>query len=78
VFPDAERVDLTRPRNPHLTFAQGIHHCLGAPIGRMELTALLHRLTRDLPNLRLAVPESELQWLPVPAFRTPGRIPVRW
>jgi len=78
VFPDAEQVDLTRPSNPHLTFAQGIHHCIGAPIGRLELTALLRRLARDLPGLRLAVAENELRWLPVPAFRTPGEIPVRW
>lgn len=78
VFPDADRIDLARRPNPHLTFAQGIHHCLGAPVGRMELTALLGGLARDFPSLRLAVPEDQLQWLPVPAFRTPGAIPVHW
>jgi cytochrome P450 len=78
VFPDAAEIDLTRQSNPHLTFAQGIHHCIGAPIGRMELTALLRRLARDTPRLRLAIAESDLRWLPVPAFRTPGQIPVRW
>lgn len=78
VFTASKQVDLSRSPNPHLAFADGIHHCIGAAVGRMELRALIGGLAHKFPSLRLAVAESDLAWLPVPAFRTPGQIPVEW
>jgi cytochrome P450 len=78
VFADGQRVDLTRTPNPHLAFADGIHHCVGAQVGRIELQTLLAALARHFPNLRLAIPEQELAWSPAPAFRTPQTLPVEW
>src|SRR5207248_649065 len=41
-FPDAERLDLRRAdARGHLSFGHGIHHCLGASLGRMELEIVL-------------------------------------
>ncbi|RVU16054.1 cytochrome P450 [Streptomyces antnestii] len=62
VFADPEAVDFGRADNPHLAFGYGIHHCLGAPLARVELAVALEELTRRFPGARLAVPESELLW----------------
>jgi cytochrome P450 len=58
--PDA--LDITRTDNPHLAFGHGIHHCLGAPLARMEGRIALGALLARFPQLRLAVPAEQLTW----------------
>jgi cytochrome P450 len=62
--PDPDTLDLGRSPNSHVAFGHGIHHCLGAPLARLEgriaLTALLERY----PDLRLATPPDDLTWRP--------------
>jgi cytochrome P450 len=60
--PDA--LDITRTDNPHLAFGHGIHHCLGAPLGRLEGRIALGTLLARFPRLRLAVPAQQLTWRP--------------
>ena len=47
-FPDPLAFDVTRPMKPdHVSFgAFGPHHCLGAPLARLELRLLLEHLVR--------------------------------
>ncbi|MFE5911214.1 cytochrome P450 [Streptomyces wedmorensis] len=52
--PTADALDLTRADNPHVTFGAGIHYCLGAPLARLELTAVFGELLRQAPGMRLA------------------------
>jgi cytochrome P450/3-oxoacyl-[acyl-carrier-protein] synthase III len=68
---DAEEFDITRPsRRDHLTFGHGVHFCLGSPLAKLEATTALPALFSRFPELRLAVPSSELE--PLGSFFTNG------
>ncbi|WP_019813953.1 cytochrome P450, partial [Saccharomonospora saliphila] len=54
VFDRPDTLDIGRSPNPHLGFGGGIHYCLGAPLARVEITAALAALARELPGLRPA------------------------
>jgi cytochrome P450 len=58
--PDA--LDIARTDNAHLGFGHGIHHCLGAPLARLEGRIALGTLLARFPRLRLAVPAQQLTW----------------
>lgn len=78
VFADADRLDVTRAPNPHISFGHGLHHCLGKHLGRMELQIALDGLVRRFPRLRLAVPEQELTWQHGEINHTLIALPVTW
>ncbi|WP_246221997.1 MULTISPECIES: cytochrome P450 [Gordonia] len=46
--------DIRRENNPHLTLSYGMHHCLGAPLARMEMQVGLAELYKRIPELTLA------------------------
>jgi len=77
-FAQPERLDLQRGAQRHLAFGRGAHYCLGAPLARLEGEIALNTLLRRLPNLRLAVAESELIWRTVPMFRGLVALPITW
>ncbi|MFG1620386.1 cytochrome P450 [Kribbella sp. NPDC049227] len=54
-----DELDITRPENAHLAFGHGIHHCLGAPLARLEGRIALGMLFDRFPDLRLAAPEQD-------------------
>jgi cytochrome P450 len=51
---DPERLDITRPPTHHVSFGQGIHFCLGAPLARLETQIVLRLLLERRDDLRLA------------------------
>jgi cytochrome P450 len=75
--PAADRLDLTRPASPHLAFGHGIHHCLGAPLARIEARVALGSLITRFPRMRLAVPAAELVRLPGLLMNGLAALPVR-
>lgn len=58
---DADRFDLTRADKEHLSFGYGVHHCLGAPLARMEAAIGLPALFERFPDLSLAVPADKIE-----------------
>jgi cytochrome P450 len=59
-YAEPHRLDLTRVDGRHLAFGHGAHHCLGAPLARLEGRIALGTLVVHRPGLRLAVPDEEL------------------
>jgi cytochrome P450 len=57
VFADPDALDVGRARNPHLGFGAGVHYCLGAPLARLEIAAVLDALRTRLPAAEQAAPE---------------------
>jgi cytochrome P450 len=61
-YASPETLDLDRDEARHLAFGHGIHHCLGAPLARMEGHVALASLLRRFPQISLAVPAADLRW----------------
>ena len=53
VFNRPDELLLDRKPNPHLTFGAGIHFCLGAPLGRLELQTSFRSFLDRFPDLEL-------------------------
>ncbi|MFI9115125.1 cytochrome P450 [Streptomyces venezuelae] len=60
VFPDPHRLDLGRGPNPHVSFGDGPHVCLGAHFARLQLRVLHEELRRACGGLELAGPPRRL------------------
>lgn len=79
VYDDPDRLDLERTLGkPHLTFGHGVHHCIGAPLARLDLQEGLSVLAARLPELKLAVEPGDVVWKSGNALRGPVELPVAW
>jgi cytochrome P450 len=78
VFQEPDRLNLTRKPEPHVAFGHGIHHCLGAPLARMEMRIAFPALLRRFPRLRLAVPVEKLRFREVSLVYGVNELPVAW
>jgi cytochrome P450 len=76
-FGDPDRLDLTRDASGHVAFGHGIHHCLGAPLARLEGEIAISALLARFPALTLAVPPQELRWRPSSLIHGLESLPVR-
>lgn len=77
-FADPDELDITRADNRHLAFGKGIHHCLGAPLARMEGQIAISTLLDRMPNLRLASSPESLSWRPGMVIRGLKGLPVEF
>jgi cytochrome P450 len=71
---DAEAFDIRRPRRAHISFAGGIHSCLGMHLARVETRAMLNSLFDRVTDVALA-PDAETTIVGFP-FRSPETLPV--
>ncbi len=74
--PHADTLDITRTDNSHLAFGHGVHHCLGAPLARLETRIALGTLFTRFSKLRLAVPAKQLTWRPSMLLNSLDELPV--
>lgn len=56
-FRDPDTFNLLRTDNRHLAFGHGIHHCIGAPLARMEAEIALEGLLSRFQHIELATDE---------------------
>lgn len=73
---DPNDLDVSRGSMSHLAFGHGIHHCLGAPLARLEARIAFETLLRRCPDLRAAEPLDELPWTASFLFHGLVRLPV--
>ena len=74
-YPDV--LDLARDPNRHLAFGRGgVHHCLGAPLARMEEQIAISAFLRHFSEARLAVAPESLRWRRGVFLRGLRRLPL--
>ena len=76
-FTDPATMDITRPNaTNHLSFGHGIHHCIGAPLARLEARIAIGSLLARFPSLHRpegsATPDREIGLL----VNALGELPV--
>ena len=72
--PDEARLDRPTPRH-HLAFGRGIHHCVGAPLARLEARAVLTSLLARTTELALD-PDQSPKWVDSLQVRRHERLPL--
>jgi cytochrome P450 len=75
---DPDRLDITRGAPGHLAFGHGVHHCIGAPLARMEMRIAFPALLRRFPRLTLAVPFDEIEFRSFHVVYGLRALPVTW
>ena len=75
-FTHPEELDIARRLNRHVSFGQGIHMCLGAPLARLESDIAFTTLLRRLPDIHLALPREAITWRGFLSLRGINRLPV--
>lgn len=75
---DPDRLDISRGEMGHVAFGHGVHHCLGAPLARMEMRTAFPALLRRFPRLGLAVPFEEIGFRAHHFIYGLHALPVTW
>ncbi|WP_344855754.1 cytochrome P450 [Amycolatopsis ultiminotia] len=78
VFPDPDRLDLTRNPRRHVAFGFGVHQCLGQPLARLELQVVYRTLYRRIPTLALAADVEDIPFKHDGSVYGVYELPVRW
>lgn len=76
-FADPAAFDISRTPNRHLAFGLGIHHCLGAPLARMEGAIAFDQILEHFGTLELAGPADGLRWRKGVVLRGLESLPMR-
>ncbi|WP_410632970.1 cytochrome P450 [Amycolatopsis sp. cmx-4-83] len=78
VFPDGDRLDLSRDSHRHVAFGFGVHQCLGQPLARLELQVVYRTLYRRIPTLALATGVERIPFKHDGSVYGVYELPVTW
>jgi cytochrome P450 len=73
-WPHADEFVIDRAQKRNLAFGEGIHHCLGAPLARLEAQVLLEYLLARNPHFDVGEPER----FPGVVIRGISRMEIHW
>ena len=74
-WPHPDTLDITRQGVRHVAFGDGIHHCLGAPLARLETKIVFEELLPRIPAWTIGEPVVRLK---TPTDRGLERLPVEF
>ncbi|AEA25958.1 cytochrome P450 family protein [Pseudonocardia dioxanivorans] len=77
-FERPDELDVTRDTSGHVAFGYGIHHCLGAPLARLEGEIAFRTLLDRFPDIELAAEPASLAWRESSLIHGLHRLPVRF
>lgn len=72
---DPDTLDLTRSPERHVSFGEGIHHCLGAPLARLEARVVFEELLQRIPAYAVSGPTVRIR---TPTDRAFESLPVEF
>jgi cytochrome P450 len=76
VFERPDVFDLSRQKNPHLSFGFGTHHCLGHNLARLEASVALEVLLERTQSFE-RTDGAPLPLHPSPVFKAVTKLPLR-
>ncbi|MET0454688.1 MAG: cytochrome P450 [Mycobacterium sp.] len=71
-------LDIARGAAGHVAFGHGVHHCLGAPLARLEMRVAFPALLRRFPTLALAEDVGDIAFRQFNLIYGAASLPVTW
>jgi len=76
-FPNPDAIDIRRENAAEsIAMGAGVHYCLASRMANMEVAMACLTMFQTFPELRLAVPDEELNWELRMPMRSLSRLPV--
>jgi len=76
VYDRPEELDLSRKNDASLTFAPGLHHCIGHLLAKMQLTEFFSALTENFDGAEIL--DDEVIFSPILVFRSIPSLHMRF
>ncbi len=75
-FPHPDEFNPERGARGHIAFGHGLHHCIGAPLARLEGRIAVTWLFQQFPHMQID-PDAHIHWRPSVNFRGLQALPVQ-
>jgi len=76
VYDNPAALDLTRKNDRSLTFAPGLHHCIGHLLAKMQMSEFFSALTQQFAGAEIL--DNDLQFSPIISFRSVPSLHMRF